>query len=510
MQLERLLLHIVYEKVQGTTGREITDICYHSGKVRSGSLFVCVKGFQTDGHDYLVDALGKGAAAVVIERDSVVEASEESFLYTGQQRLCISEITDGWGAAVVFVRDTRECLAALSAAFFDYPAKKLRMIGITGTKGKTTTTFLTAGILRRAGFTVGMIGTIMVFDGREEIPATHTTPESYELQRYLARMVENGCDCCVMEVSSQGLKMLRVRGIWFDIGVFLNLEPDHIGRGEHASFAEYLACKSQLFRQCSLGIVNRDDVNTERILWGHTCAVETFSVRHPADVTAEEPMFAMREGRLEGSFLLHRGADVIPLTIPLPGLFNIYNALAASQIALHFGVAAHAVREGLACAHVPGRCENVSPTEEYVLLIDYAHNEMSLRQLLEMLRSFGPRRLIVLFGCGGNRSKSRRTRMGETAGHLADLSILTSDNPRWEDPEAILDDIEEGIRGTGSRYIRITDRGKAVCYAIAHAKPGDIIVLAGKGHEPYQEIRGKKYPMSEYDLVESAVRGLKL
>lgn len=508
MQLERLLLHIAYEKVQGTPRREITDICYHSGSVRSGSLFVCLKGFQADGHDYLLEALENGAAAVVVEQDAVVEAGDESFLYARQRRVRILDIESEWGAAVIFVRDGRECLARLSAAFFGYPAKKLRMIGITGTKGKTTTACLTAAILKEAGYRVGIIGTIFIFDGKEEIPATHTTPESYELQRYLARMVENGCDCCVMEVSSQGLKLQRVGSIWYDIGAFLNLEPDHIGQGEHASFAEYLSCKSRLFRQCSLGIVNCDDRNTERILRGHTCAVESFSLRHPADVTAEEPVFAMQGGRLEGRFLLRRGAEVIPLIVPLPGIFNIYNALAAAAIALHFGVDARAVREGLAHAHVPGRCENVSPTEDYVLLIDYAHNEMSLKQLLEMLRSFSPRRLVALFGCGGNRSKLRRSRMGETAGHLADFAILTSDNPRWEDPEAILDDIEEGIRGTGGDYIRIADRGEAVRYAIANAKTGDIIVLAGKGHEPYQEIRGVKYPMSEYDLIREAVKGI--
>ena len=510
MQLERLLLHIAYEKVQGTPRREITDISYHSGSVRSGSLFVCLKGFQSDGHDFIPDALARGATAIIVEQSTVVEAGDGCFLYTRQRRIRISDIVDEWGAAVIFVQDARECLAMVSAAFFDYPAKKLRMIGITGTKGKTTTTFLTAAILREAGYRVGVVGTIFVFDGKEEIPATHTTPESYELQRYLARMVENGCDCCVMEVSSQGLKLMRVGCIWYDIGVFLNLEPDHIGKGEHASFAEYLACKGRLFRQCTLGIVNRDDVNTERVLRGHTCALETFSLRHPANVTAEEPVFAMQGGRLEGSFLLRWGEGIIPLTIQMPGIFNIYNALAAASIALHFGVDARAIREGLAHAHVPGRCENVSISEEYVLLIDYAHNEMSLKQLLEMLRTFAPRRLVVLFGCGGNRSRLRRARMGETAGHLADLSILTSDNPRWEEPESILDDIEEGIRGTKGDYIRIADRGEAVRYAVTHAKAGDIIVLAGKGHEPYQEICGVRYPMSEYDLVKNATQGQQL
>lgn len=508
MQLDRLLLHITYESVQGSQKREITDICYHSGKVKGGSLFVCLKGLHTDGHDYLPEALERGAAAVVLEKDATVAADGDVILYT--QKLCIrvSEILRRWGVTVLLVRDARTFLAEASAVFFDYPAKKLRLIGITGTKGKTTTAFLTAEILREAGHKVGLIGTISICDGREDIPAVHTTPEAYELQSYLARMVENGCDCCVMEVSSQGIKMQRVRGIRYDIGVFLNIEPDHIGKGEHASFLEYLSCKSRLLQQCRIGIVNRDDPHVERILAGHTCEVEYFSAKHPAGVMAEHPTFYMRQGKLFSTFELCGAGKDLRLEMQLPGMFNIYNALAAASIAFHFGVEEEQIKRGLYRARIPGRCENVSPTERYVLLIDYAHNEMSLKNLLETLRTFAPRRLVVLFGCGGNRSGLRRGRMGETAGHLADLSILTSDNPRWEEPEKILDDIEEGIRGTGGAYVRIADRREAVRYALAHAREGDIVVLAGKGHEGYQEICGKKYPMSEQELINDAMERL--
>lgn len=508
MQLDTLLLHITYESVQGSQKREITDICYHSGKVKDGSLFVCLKGLHTDGHDYLTDALDAGAAAVVLEKGSTVRVGEDVILYTEKFRLRSSEILQKWGAAVLLVQDTRTFLAEASAAFFDYPAKKLRMIGITGTKGKTTTAFLTAAVLREAGHKVGMIGTVRIDDGREEIPAVHTTPEAYELQKYLAAMVENGCDCCVMEVSSQGIKMQRVYGIRYDIGVFLNIEPDHIGKGEHASFAEYLFCKSRLMRQCEIGIVNRDDPHTDRILQGHTCKAEYFSVRYPSEIMADQITFSMRQGKLFSRFLLCGKMGKMWLEMQLPGTFNVYNALAAAAIAAHFGVGEAPLRRGLLAAKIPGRCENVSPTERYVLLIDYAHNEMSLKNLLETLRSFEPRRLVVLFGCGGNRSGLRRGRMGEASGHLADLSILTSDNPRWEDPERILDDIESGIRGTGGAYLRIADRREAVRYALAHAREGDIIVLAGKGHEDYQEICGKKYPMSEQELIADAMEQL--
>lgn len=484
MQLSSLIEHITYENVQGSRETEITDICYHSGNVKQGSLFVCIKGQNRNGHDFIEDAVKRGAAALVVEEN------------IGEQK-----------PTVVRVKDARAALAQLSAAFFDYPAKKLKMIGITGTKGKTTTAFFVAGILKEAGHRPGMIGTVWIDNGAEKIPAEHTTPESYEIQRYLAQMVEYGCDSCVMEVSSQGIKMQRVEQIWFEIGVFLNIEPDHIGKGEHASFSEYLNCKRRLMQQCDIGIVNRDDANVNRILFGHTCKVETFSMRHPAGLMAEEKQYTLDRGKIFSFFDIQWGDRKMgTFSIPLPGKFNIYNALAAIAVAVHFDVTTAQTERALRRQTVPGRCENVSPSEQYVVLIDYAHNEMSLKNLLETLRRFEPGRLVVLFGCGGNRSKLRRNRMGETAGLLADFTILTTDNPRWEEPEAILEDIADGIAGTGGSYIKILDRRAAVRYAIKEAREGDLIVISGKGHEPYQEIKGKKYKMSDRELVEEAAR----
>lgn len=514
MQLGKLLEHITYEGVQGSQELEITDICYHSGKAKQGSLFICIKGQWADGHDYLPEALLAGAAAVVIEAAGVVEAGKEKILYTERQKIQLQEIVFELGVTVILVEDTRSAMAKLAEAFYGFPAGKLRLIGITGTKGKTTTAFLTAGILKEAGYRVGLIGTVWIDTGKRLITSSHTTPESCDLQRYLAQMVENGCDCCVMEVSSQGIAMQRVEGIPFDIGVFLNIEPDHIGKGEHASFSEYLRCKSRLLQQCDIGIVNRDDPHVNQILQGHTCQVESFSAkrtgetRYPANVRAEGENYSMVEGKLMSGFVVSRRTERFPVQLQLPGNFNVYNALAAISVAFHFRVTREQIKRALMAQTVPGRCENVSPSEQYVLLIDYAHNEMSLKNLLETLRDFSPRRLVVLFGCGGNRSGLRRGRMGETAGRLADFTILTSDNPRWEEPEKILDDIETGMLEAGGNYLRIADRRLAVRYAIEGARTGDIIVLAGKGHEDYQEICGKKYPMTEYELVEDAVVSL--
>lgn len=504
MQLKELLQAITYECVQGDPGRLIADICYDSNKVRKGSLFVCIKGQRANGHDYLLSAVRRGAAAVAVDVSEIICLGKKRVLYAGGEKIVIEQCEREYGVVFVFVRDTRLALAQLSAAWFGHPAKKLRMVGITGTKGKTTTAFMAASILAEAGHRVGMIGTVFIWDGRKRIPSSHTTPESCDLQRYLAQMVENGCDCCVMEVSSQGLKMQRVAGIFFDIGVFLNIEPDHIGAGEHASFSEYLCCKAKLFSQCSVGIVNADDLHAGRILRGHTCSVKAFSMHYPAQVTAEPPEFFMESGRLGSRFTVWCGAGRLCVRLCLPGVFNVYNALAAVAVAEHFFVTPGQICRGLERTVVPGRCENTGISEKYVFLIDYAHNEMSLKNLLETLRVFSPSRLVVIFGCGGNRSLLRRTRMGEMAGHLADFSVLTSDNPRWEDPDKIIDDIESGIRGTGGAYVRIPDRAEAVRYAVERAAEGDIIVLAGKGHEDYQEICGVKYPMQDQALVADA------
>ena len=347
---------------------------------------------------------------------------------------------------------------------------------------------------------MGLIGTIEAIIGDKVIPAANTTPESYVVQQYFAEMVEAGCDSVVMEVSSQGLMLHRTAGFLFDLGIFTNIEPDHIGPNEHKDFEDYMHCKGMLFKQCRVGIVNADDEHLEKVLEGHTCSLETFGFSEKADLRAKDLHLVTGKGTL-GIAYQAEGLMNFPVEIDLPGKFSVYNSLTAIAICRHFGVSVENIQKALKAAKVKGRIEMVKVSDDFTLMIDYAHNAMSLESLLTTLREYEPARLVCLFGCGGNRSKLRRYEMGEVSGRLADLTIITSDNPRDEEPQAIIDDIKIGISKTAGHYVEIADRKEAIAYVIRHGQPGDIIVLAGKGHEDYQEIKGKKYPMDERDLI---------
>ena len=478
--LKELLAGIEYECIRGTDDTEVTDLIYDSRKVVPGSVFICIPGAITDGHVYAAEAVRAGAKALVVERETELPPEAE--------------------ATVVRVEDARYAMAFMSAAFFGHPAEEMKIIGITGTKGKTTTTYLVKSILEQTGRKVGLIGTIEIIIGEEHIHADHTTPESYLIQKYFRQMADAGCDTVVMEVSSQGLMLHRTQGFLFDFGIFTNLEPDHIGQGEHKDFDDYLHCKSLLFRQCRVGIVNHDDEHWEAVTQGHTCTLETYGIDSRADLRAENISFLREAGSLGMGFDV-KGLMEFSVRIAAPGKFSVYNALTAIAICRHFHVEEAAVRQALSEAKVKGRIELVKVSDEFTLMIDYAHNAMALKSLLTTLRAYEPHRLVCLFGCGGNRAKSRRYEMGEVSGTLADLTIITSDNPRREEPQAIIDDIKEGIGRTEGKYVEICDRKEAIAYAIAHGEPGDIIVLAGKGHEDYQEINGVKYPMDERVLI---------
>lgn len=478
-KLTDLLEHLEYQCIQGTTDKEVLSVVSDSRKAGPGSLFFCIKGAVSDGHNYAKEVAEKGASVLVVQ--DLVEVPEH--------------------VTVIQVPDSRYAMACISAAWFDHPAEKLKTIGITGTKGKTTTTYLVKSILENAGHKTGLIGTIETIIGEEHIPSANTTPESYLVQEYFAKMVEAGCDSVVMEVSSQGLMLHRTAGFVFDIGIFTNLEPDHIGPNEHKDFADYLHCKALLFKQCKTGIFNADDQHLEEILEGHTCEVETFGFSEKADLRAENTRLVTGKGTLGIQYDV-KGLLDFPVEIDLPGKFSVYNSLTAIAVCRHFGVTQENIQKALKQAKVKGRIEMVKVSDDFTLMIDYAHNAMSLESLLTTLKEYHPNRLVCLFGCGGNRSKLRRYEMGEVSGKLADLTIITSDNPRNEEPQEIINDIKIGIGKTAGKYVEIIDRKEAIAYAIHHGQPGDIIVLAGKGHEDYQEIRGKKYPMDERVLIQ--------
>lgn len=480
-----LLKDLEYQVLSGSIDVNVNELVYNTKKVTKESMFVCIKGAAFDSHDAAADAAKSGAIVIVAERP--VEVPE--------------------GICVVLVKDTRYALALISAAYFDYPARKLKVIGITGTKGKTTTTFMIRSILEHAGIRTGLIGTIETIIGDRHIPASNTTPESYTIQAYFAAMVEAGCQVAVMEVSSQGLKLHRTAGILFDIGIFTNLAPDHIGPNEHESFEEYLECKSRLFRQCRVGIVNADDEHCGQILEGHTCQVETYGFSEKADLRASDVKLVSRPGFLGVAYHVSGLAD-FDVEIDMPGRFSVYNSLVAIAVCRHFDISREDVLEALETAQTKGRIEKIKVSDDFTLMIDYAHNAMSLESLLTTLKEYHPKRLVCLFGCGGNRSRMRRFEMSEVSGRLADLTVITSDNPRFEEPQAIIDDIRTGIEKTDGKYIEIIDRKEAIRYVIEHGQPGDVIVLAGKGHEDYQEIRGVKYPMDERVLIREVLEEL--
>ncbi len=486
MKLADLLKKLKYTCVKGTADVDITTVAYDSRRVESGSLFICIKGAVADGHRFAEAAVNKGASALVVEDDVTVPEN----------------------VTVIRVEDSRYALACISAEYFGNPADKLKVIGITGTKGKTTTTYLVKSILDSAGHKCGLVGTIETIIGDKVIKASNTTPESYVLQNYFKQMVDCGCDCVVMEVSSQGLMLHRTAGFTFEIGIFTNIEPDHIGPHEHKDFNDYLHCKSLLFKQCRHGIVNIDDKHADYIINNASCDIVTYGFSEKADFRAANTKLVSGKGYLGIDYDL-QGKENMRVEIDLPGKFSVYNSLTAIAICSYFGIDSNTICDALKDAKVKGRIEMIKVSDDFTLMIDYAHNAMSLESLLTTLREYNPTRLVCLFGCGGDRSRDRRFSMGEVSGKLADLSVITSDNPRTEEPLAIIDDILVGIKKTTGKYTVIPDRRKAIEWVIHNGQPGDIIVLAGKGHEDYQEINGVKHHLDEREVIAQVLAGIK-
>lgn len=476
---------------EGFEDTEISDIVYDSRQACPGCAFVCLKGSASDGHDYASAAARAGAAAIIAQHPLELAALA------------------GPPPQVVLTPDTKKALALMSSAFFGSPAgKDITVIGITGTKGKTTTACMIRSILEAAGHKTGVIGTIGAAIGDQVTPLGNTTPISYQVYKLLREMADSGCEYCVMEVSSIGLKDSRVYGLPFRVGVFTNFSEDHIGGVEHKDMEEYLACKAMLFSMCQTGVVNADDPNVEKLLENSTCQVYRYGMEKSCNLQGRHCQRLNQPGLLGVEFQA-AGDLEFAVQVGIPGKFNAYNALAAIGCCRQLGVPAEAMKQGLRGAKVKGRVEPVPVPGDYTLLLDYAHNAVSMESLLETLREYEPKRLICLFGAGGNRPKVRRYEMGEASGRLADLSVITADNSRFENVLDIIEDIKIGMRKTEGEYIVIPDRREAIRWCLENARQGDIIVLAGKGHEDYQEIEGVKHPFDERVVIGEILESMK-
>ncbi len=488
MKLKEMLIGIEGLKVKGDLEIEIKEIESNSKQVKKGYLFIAIKGFDVDGHQYIESAIKKGAIAVMVEEGCDLKA------------LAIPE-----GITIVMAKNTREALAICSANFYGNPSKKFKLIGVTGTKGKTTTTFMIKEILEKAGKKVGLIGTIATYiNGKKVKDSDRTTPESLELQRDFAKMVEQGIEAVVMEVSSQSLKLHRVDGCEFDIVVFTNFSEDHISPKEHPDMEDYFNSKLKLFKMCQTGITNSDDLYGAKIpkLFPNSNIV-TYGIDNFANVLAKD--ITITNSYVHFKVKVTDRNERVKTCIP--GRFSVYNSLAAICVAQKFGISPEAVKQALVEVRVPGRSELVDNKKEIPIMIDYAHSPESLENILQAVKSYTRGKVISVFGCGGDRDTAKRPIMGEISGRIADFTFLTSDNPRTEDPEEIVKQIEEGMKKTKGKYKVVVDRTEAIKEAIKMANKRDIIVLAGKGHEPYQEINGEKYPYDERIIVNEIIEG---
>lgn len=468
-----LLKNTPYE-LNGSPDAEISSVCYNSKNADVGSLFVCIRGIKTDGHNYAQSAYDKGARVFVCERELPLPDD----------------------ATRVIVPDSRSALADISAEFFNHPEKSLKVIGVTGTKGKSTVAHMIRHILEASGIKSGIIGTCGISIGKTTYPTENTTPESYELFRALYEMVQAGCKCAVMEVSSQAMLLDRVRGIHFFAAVMTNLSPDHIGPGEHPDFESYKNCKRSLFLRTDNAVLNADDAFFGE--FSHTANkinLLSYSVYAESNFRATE--LSSLENALGKSFSVTQNGMSVPFCVPLPGNFSIYNSLAAVAVCSLLGVSLRECADALPTVTVPGRFETITTEGNAMFVIDYAHNGESMEKALDALRECNPLRLICLFGSVGCRTQLRRRDLGKAAS-LADLCIITSDNPDAENPDAIINEIAANVT---SPYVCFTDREQAIKYAVENSKAGDIVLLAGKGHENYQLIDGKKLPFCERELV---------
>lgn len=478
MKLEKILEGIEYELIKGNLDVEVNNIYYDSRKVEDGSLFYAMVGSSVDGHDYIDSAIEKGASVIVISKDINID----------------SDVT------VIKISDDRRNLSRMSINFFGNPISEMTSIAITGTKGKTTTTWMIKNILEEDNKTVGVIGTMGIFFGDKHYSTVNTTPESLETQKYLREMVNDGIKYLVMEVSSQALKVGRVDGMIFDYGIFTNLTQDHIGENEHPDMEDYIYCKSLLFRQCKHGIFNIDDSHYEDMIKDCTCNIYTYGHNKESNLVIDK-MNLLRKNNFIGIEMATKGLIDDSFLVNTPGEFSAYNSACAIITTYLLGCSVGSMKEALKKVAVKGRVEIVPGFDNFSVIIDYAHNGVSMENILSTMKGYNPKRIVSLFGCGGNRSKDRRYDMGEVSGNLADFTIVTEDNSRFEDVEDIMNDIEIGLKKTNGKYIKIPDRKDAIKYALDNAEDGDIILLLGKGHETYQEKNGQRYHYDEREII---------
>ena len=459
MKLVDLLQGVNYELKNGSIDREINHIQYDSRKIKEGDIFVCLTGFEVDGHNYANSAIKNGAKVILCEKEITVEDKD---------------------VTVLLVKEGRKALATMSANYYDHPTKKLKLIGVTGTNGKTTTVYLLKSILEKEGKKVGLVGTIANYIGDKKIKSERTTPESLELQKLFKDMVDEGCEYCVMEVSSHSLQLDRVYGCEFEVGIFTNLTRDHLDF--HKTFENYYNAKFKLFERSKASVINVDDDYGYRVLKDveklDNKMVRTYSIREESDFKARN--IALKEGDI------HFDINGESYNSVLPGEYNVYNALGVIAAVNILGISVDAIKKGLLDVVVPGRCERVGYKYDinYDIIIDFAHTPDGLKNILETLKGYTKNRLIAVYGCGGDRDKVKRAELGRIGTEIADLAVITSDNPRDEDPMYIIKEIIAGI--TKSNYLAIENRTEAIRLALNMAEEGDVVVLAGKGHENYQ------------------------
>ncbi len=465
-------------KIFGNADIDVSDITFDSRKAKDGVMFFCLIGSASDGHDYAMSAYHNGCRIFAVSKDIELPCD----------------------AVIVRFENTREALSYVSAAFFGRPSDKMKIIGITGTKGKTSVANMISACLNKLGMPCGYIGTSGTEYAGLHFATKNTTPESLELHRIFRDMLDAGVGICVLEVSSQALFNYRVCGIDFYIGIYTNLSPDHIGPTEHPNFEHYKNCKKRLFSQCRHGIFNMDDDYYPDMTDGCLCDITTYSLGKKANFTTENIKPYMIPNTLGISFdALIEGKRTFA-ALPFPGQFSVLNALAALAVCKRLGADTDKAIIALRDIRIPGRFETIPMFSDRIFVIDYAHNEISMKTLIETVRSYNPKRIVTLFGSVGDRTKNRRRELGTVCNELSDFSIITSDNPGCEDPCSIVDEIASYFSDT-TKYVKIPDREEAIKYAVEHSLPGDVVLLCGKGHEDYQLVGKERVPFSEKEIL---------